>query len=99
MAIPSEGWYGVPHGLVFSFPCRISEEGLVQVVDLLIDDAIQAGIDRNVAALQDEAVAVASLCKQKHPWHPTPTTVSSTTIANAPVAVVAGGAGDTPALV
>ena len=34
MALPSEGWYGVPKGLVFSFPCRC-ENGEMIVVRLL----------------------------------------------------------------
>ena len=30
MAVPSEGWYGVPRGLVFSLPCIVSNEGVVR---------------------------------------------------------------------
>jgi len=61
VALPSEGWYGVPEGLVFSFPCRC-EGGKIQVVDdLPVDAFAQAKIDDNVAALQEEREAVADL--------------------------------------
>jgi malate dehydrogenase len=62
MAIHSEGWYGVPDGLIFSFPCRVSDDGYVTVVEgLSIDDFAQAKIDKNVADLQGEKAAVADL--------------------------------------
>ena len=32
VALPSEGWYGVPEGIVFSFPCRC-ENGEIIVID------------------------------------------------------------------
>lgn len=61
VALPSEGWYGVPEGLVFSFPCRC-EGGKIQVIDdLPVDAFAQAKIDDNVAALQEEREAVADL--------------------------------------
>ena len=61
VALPSEGWYGVPEGLVFSFPCRCVG-GTIQVVDdLPVDAFAQAKIDDNVAALQEERAAVADL--------------------------------------
>lgn len=61
MAIPSEGWYGVPEGLIFSFPC-ICEGGDYRVVtDLEIDEHTRAGIAKNVAALEEEKAAVADL--------------------------------------
>jgi malate dehydrogenase len=61
VALPSEGWYGVPKGLVFSFPCRC-EGGEIQVVeDLPVDAFAQAKIDENVAALQEEREAVSDL--------------------------------------
>jgi len=62
MALPSEGWYGVPEGLVFSFPCRVSADGVATVVEgLPIDDFAQAKIDKNVADLESEKAAVAEL--------------------------------------
>jgi malate dehydrogenase len=61
MALPSQGWYGVPKGLVFSFPCRVSG-GKVSVVEGLPIDAYGQGkIDENVRDLQEERAAVAGL--------------------------------------
>ena len=61
MALPSEGWYGVPEGLVFSFPCRC-EGGVINVVeDLPIDEFAQTKIDENVKALLEERDAVSEL--------------------------------------
>ncbi len=61
MALPSEGWYGVPEGLVFSFPCRC-ENGEVIVVDNLdIDAFAQSKIDENITALLEEREAVSEL--------------------------------------
>lgn len=62
MAIPSQGWYGVPKGLVFSFPVTIDASGTVTVVEgLPIDDFCQSKIDENAAALSEERDAVADL--------------------------------------
>ena len=61
MALPSEGWYGVPEGLVFSFPCRC-ENGEIKVVEgLPIDSFAQSKIDENIAELMEEREAVAGL--------------------------------------
>ena len=61
MALPSEGWYGVPEGLVFSFPCRC-ENGEIEVLDNLAVDAFaQSKIDENIAALMEERAAVSEL--------------------------------------
>jgi malate dehydrogenase len=60
-AIPSQGWYGVPEGLIFSFPC-IVEGGKIHVVDdLTIDDFTRQKIDENIQALEAERQAVADL--------------------------------------
>lgn len=62
MAIPSQGWYGVPEGLVFSFPVKVSASGEIEVVeDLVVDDYARAQIQKNVDALVEERQAVASL--------------------------------------
>jgi malate dehydrogenase len=62
MALPSEGWYGVPEGLIFSFPCRVSADGVATVVEgLTVDDFAQAKIDKNIADLQEEKAAVSEL--------------------------------------
>jgi malate dehydrogenase len=61
MAIPSQGWYGVPEGLVFSFPVRV-RDGVVEVVEgLELDEVTQANIRKNVEALEAEKAAVAEL--------------------------------------
>ena len=61
MALPSEGWYGVPEGLVFSFPCRCENGEVVVVEDLPVDSFAQSKIDENVAALLEERDAVSEL--------------------------------------
>jgi malate dehydrogenase len=61
IALPSEGWYDVPKGLVFSFPCKC-EGGDYQVIEgLKLDDMARAKIRENVVALEEEKAAVASL--------------------------------------
>lgn len=62
MAIPSQGWYGVPEGLIFSFPCRVSAGGEIEVVEgVVVDDFARAKIQENVDALLEERAAVANL--------------------------------------
>lgn len=61
MALPSEGWYGVPEGLVFSFPCRCENGQIEVVLDLPIDSFAQSKIDENVTVLMEEREAVARL--------------------------------------
>jgi len=61
MALPSEGWYGVPEGLVFSFPCRCENGQIEVVLDLPIDSFAQSKIDENVTVLMEEREAVAGL--------------------------------------
>ena len=61
MALPSEGWYGVPKGLVFSFPCRCEDGEIIVVEDLSIDEFAQQKIDENVNALLEERDAVSEL--------------------------------------
>ena len=61
MALPSEGWYGVPEGLVYSFPCKC-EDGEINVVDNLeIDEFAQGKISENIQALLQEREAVSEL--------------------------------------
>jgi malate dehydrogenase len=62
MAIPSRGWYGIPEGLIYSFPVKVDGHGAVQVVEgLEIDAYTQARLDENVADLEAERKAVANL--------------------------------------
>lgn len=61
MAVVSEGWYGVPKGLVYSFPVRCEGGRYTVVEDLPLDDFATAKIAENVAALTEERDAVADL--------------------------------------
>ena len=61
MALPSEGWYDVPEGLVFSFPCRCEGGEIIVVEDLAIDKFAQKKIHENVQALLEERDAVSEL--------------------------------------
>jgi malate dehydrogenase len=61
MAVPSDGSYDVPEGLISSFPCVV-REGTWQIVQgLEIDDYSRAKIDVSVAELEDERSAVRDL--------------------------------------
>ena len=61
VALPSEGWYGVPEGIVFSFPCRCEGGEVIVVDNLSVDTFAQAKIDENVTALLEERDAVSDL--------------------------------------
>jgi malate dehydrogenase len=61
VALPSRGEYGVPEGLVSSFPA-ISVDGAWRVVEgLELSDAVRAGLDASVAELTAEREAVRAL--------------------------------------
>jgi len=61
MAIPSDGSYGVPEGIISSFPCvcKNGEYSIVQGLD--IDDFSRAKIDASVAELVEERDEVRKL--------------------------------------
>jgi malate dehydrogenase len=61
MAVPSDGSYGVPEGLVSSFPCvcRDGEWSIVQGLE--IDAYSRAKIDASVAELAEERDEVKKL--------------------------------------
>jgi malate dehydrogenase len=61
MAIPSDGSYGVPEGIISSFPvtCADGDYSIVQGLD--IDDFSRAKIDASTAELVEERDAVAEL--------------------------------------
>ncbi len=61
MAVPSDGSYGVPEGIISSFPCTCSggEYSIVQGLD--IDDFSRGRIDASAAELVEERDAVAEL--------------------------------------
>lgn len=62
MAIPSEGWYGIPEGLVYSFPVKVDAGGRIEVVQgVEIDAYAKARLDDNVKDLDVERQAVAAL--------------------------------------
>lgn len=61
MAVPSDGSYGVPEGLVSSFPCTCKNGKYEIVQGLAIDDYSRAKIDASIAELQEERDAVRSL--------------------------------------
>ena len=61
MGVPSDGSYGVPRGLISSFPC-VCRDGDWQIVPGLdIDDYSRQRIDLSVAELIEERDAVAAL--------------------------------------
>jgi malate dehydrogenase len=61
MAIPSDGSYGVPEGLISSFPC-VCKDGKYEIVQGLdIDDYSRGKIDASAAELADERQAVRDL--------------------------------------
>jgi malate dehydrogenase len=61
MAVPSDGSYGVPEGLISSFPCTVSD-GRYQVVQgLEINKFSRARIDASAKELADERDAVQAL--------------------------------------
>ncbi|MFD0361134.1 malate dehydrogenase [Nocardia sp. GCM10030253] len=61
MAVPSDGSYGVPEGIISSFPvtCAEGEYSIVQGLDL--DEFSRARIDASVAELEQEREAVIDL--------------------------------------
>jgi malate dehydrogenase len=61
MAIASRGDYGVPEGLIYSFPVTVSGGQVHVVQGWGIDDFCRAKIAENVAALEEEASAVRDL--------------------------------------
>ncbi|UDY37928.1 malate dehydrogenase [Dermatobacter hominis] len=61
MGIPSDGSYGVPEGIISSFPCTCSNGEYSIVQGLEIDDFSRAKIDASAAELQEERDAVAEL--------------------------------------
>jgi malate dehydrogenase len=61
MGVPSDGSYGVPEGLVSSFPCVVRDGNWQIVQGLEIDEYSRAKIDASVAELEDERTAVRDL--------------------------------------
>ncbi len=62
MAVPSDGSYGVPEGLIFSFPCKITAPFQYEIAQgLELNDFAQAALKRSWEELQSEQDAVADL--------------------------------------
>lgn len=61
MAVPSDGSYGVPEGIISSFPCIVRDGQYEIVQGLEINDFSRARIDASVAELEDERNAVKEL--------------------------------------
>ena len=61
MGVPSDGSYGVPEGLVSSFPCVCRDGSWEIVTGLEVDDYSRAKIDASVAELIEERDAVTEL--------------------------------------
>ncbi|MFI9511382.1 malate dehydrogenase [Nocardia sp. NPDC052566] len=66
MAVPSDGSYGVPEGLISSFPVTCAD-GVYRIVpDLPVDEFSRARIDTSVTELTQERDAVIGLGFAKH---------------------------------
>ncbi|HZG02014.1 MAG TPA: malate dehydrogenase [Streptomyces sp.] len=61
MAVPSDGSYGVPEGLISSFPVVCKDGGYEIVQGLEINDFSRARIDASVKELEEEREAVRNL--------------------------------------
>ncbi|HEX2857684.1 MAG TPA: malate dehydrogenase [Propionibacteriaceae bacterium] len=61
MSVPSDGSYGVPEGIISSFPCTVADGKYSIVQGLEINDFSRSRIDASVAELQDEKAAVTEL--------------------------------------
>lgn len=61
MAVPSDGSYGVPEGLISSFPCTVANGEYSIVQGLEINDFARGKIDASVAELAEERDAVREL--------------------------------------
>ena len=57
MAVPSDGSYGVPKDLIFSFPCVAANGHYKIVKGLRVDEECRKRIAANVKELEEEAVA------------------------------------------
>ncbi len=61
MAVPSDGSYGVPEGLISSFPCTAADGQWSIVGGLELNDFSQSRLDATVAELSQERDTVAEL--------------------------------------
>lgn len=64
MAVPSDGSYGVPEGLIFSFPCRVTGPWQYEIVkNLTLSAEIQARLKKTIDELLSERETVKDLLK------------------------------------
>ena len=64
MGVHSDGSYGIPKGLVYSFPCTVKGDGTYKIVkDVKITPYYQKLLDKTTKELLDERKAVESLLK------------------------------------
>jgi len=61
MSVPSDGSYGVPEGIISSFPCTTNDGDYAIVQGLDIDDFSRVRIDASAAELVEERDTVAGL--------------------------------------
>ncbi|MBH0774941.1 malate dehydrogenase [Nocardia bovistercoris] len=61
MAVPSDGSYGVPEGIISSFPVTCADGGYSIVDGLDLDEFSRARVDASVAELEQERDAVVDL--------------------------------------
>jgi len=62
MSVPSDGSYGVPEGIISSFPCICKGDGSYEIVQgLEIDDFSRARIDASAQELVEEREAIKQL--------------------------------------
>lgn len=61
MAVPSDGSYGIPEGLIYGFPCTCKDGKYSIVQGIEINDFSRARMDATAKELQEEADAVKHL--------------------------------------
>ncbi len=61
MAVPSQGWYDIPEGLIFSVPVTVEGGDYRVVPGWELDDFAKSKIAKNIEELQAERAAVADL--------------------------------------
>lgn len=62
MAVPSDGSYGIPEGLIFSFPCRITGPWQYEIVQGLdVSETVRTKMQGTIDELRSEREAIADL--------------------------------------
>ena len=62
MAVRSDGSYGVPEGLIFSFPCKVTGPWKYEIVKgLTVDAGVRARMAATIAELEEERAAIKDL--------------------------------------